>query len=255
MAPLNTTPRNSTVASTVWVRSADTSQVGPEFVSLLNAAERERYERVSPIAARRFLTGTVLTRLAVSGLTGVAPHLVPLVRTCTRCGDGVDNHGQPTLINGPWLSLTYSGSRATLALSSRYRVGVDTEQVGRGLDLETLAASALSSAESRWWRGRPRACRERAFLSLWTMKEALAKARGVGLPLPARYLDVLDSSQAPGGTPPGGSQPTAISILTDHHHVTTVAVLGLAQTLDVDPTATLPPAIASFDTIGSASGD
>ncbi|SBT42216.1 4'-phosphopantetheinyl transferase family protein [Micromonospora auratinigra] len=59
-------------------------------------------------------------------------------------------------------------------------VGVDVERC-RPLPAVALAQRWYDPAEAGWLRSRPEAGRDRDFLRLWTAKEAVGKALGVGL--------------------------------------------------------------------------
>ena len=81
-------------------------------------------------------------------------------------------------------NLSHSGDYAALAVSS-LPVGVDMEPIGR--DHTDAARKVFTDGERRWMEESPVS----RFASLWTMKEALAKALGIGLSLPFREIEVL----------------------------------------------------------------
>lgn len=160
----------------------------------LDEREQARLRRFRDAAAAdRFVLGTALAKAAVSWLTGLAPHVVPLDRTCDRCG-GL--HGPPRLSpRGPTLSITHAGDLVGVALRAAHPVG---------LDVEPLGAVAGQAAEERWRAissvlhpaehrelmaldGRRRAV---AALSAWTRKEAVLKAAHLGLTTQPKRLCV-----------------------------------------------------------------
>ena len=103
-------------------------------------------------------------------------------------------HGHP----GPFaLSITHCSGVALAALACRenLRLGVDLERVQlRG---ESFEAVALSGVEIERLRGVCGETRWRAVTRIWVLKEALAKALGIGLRLPLPLLSVrcsLDGS-------------------------------------------------------------
>ena len=108
-------------------------------------------------------------------------------------------------------SLSHSGGLAVVAVAGERRVGVDVEEL-RDLRLEhELAEQTLSAAEWAEWRRYPAEVRTRAFLRLWTRKEACLKVDGRGLRRDLRQVPV--GSDMDGGlrwsrvTPYGHGQP------------------------------------------------
>jgi 4'-phosphopantetheinyl transferase len=212
---------------TLLVRYADPRRTTDDLAALLTPAERERHRRSSPRAARHFLTATVLARRTLAERIGLAPEAVPITRTCARCASDRADHGRPIVVGGPWVSWTHTDGLVVVAVHDRCPVGVDAEHLGRDIDLWTLAVRSLSPAEAQWWQTRPDDCRERAFLALWTFKEAVAKANGTGLTAPAGHIDVL------GGTAAAVAGYTAMSLLSDSGHVVTAVVSGQVAGVDV----------------------
>jgi 4'-phosphopantetheinyl transferase len=68
-------------------------------------------------------------------------------------------------------------------------VGVDVENAARSAPLE-IADRFFSTEEAASVRRLPASLRARHFLRLWTLKEAYAKARGLGLALPLHEFSV-----------------------------------------------------------------
>lgn len=85
---------------------------------------------------------------------------------------------------GRQFNLSHSGEYAVLAVSD-YPVGVDIESCS--LRHITVAKSVYTSDEFQWMNGKP----EERFTLLWTMKEAVSKALGLGLKLPFGKFSVL----------------------------------------------------------------
>ena len=86
------------------------------------------------------------------------------------------------------VNLAHSGSIALVAVACDGDVGVDVEQRREDIAGWALPAHALTRAE----RSRVEAAPDpaRAFLELWTQKEALTKAAGVGLALDPREIEL-----------------------------------------------------------------
>ncbi|WP_328692172.1 4'-phosphopantetheinyl transferase superfamily protein [Streptomyces caniferus] len=127
---------------------------------------------------------------AAADLTGAPVHRIRLDH-----GPG----GRPRLTgpaSGLRVSVSHTRGAGAVALSRHRPVGVDIETV-RPFAAGPLARRWLDEASADWVARSPRSARVRAFLWLWTQKEAIGKARGHGLgaggltqplPLPADTL-------------------------------------------------------------------
>ncbi|RUL63309.1 4'-phosphopantetheinyl transferase superfamily protein [Dyella dinghuensis] len=151
-----------------------------------------------------------------------------------------DEHGRPELAT-PWNSLlqfnwSHSGGKALIAIARGIMPGIDIERFHarpRALDIaerffhprETAALTALDDSQ-----------RERAFVQLWTGKEAVVKALGRGIafglqrfcisvpPAPAQVL-WLDGEDA--------AQWQLHALDTDAQHVASLAWRGPSRTIAV----------------------
>lgn len=104
---------------------------------------------------------------------GLRPSSVMLRRSRT---------GKPELEGSPFdFSLAHSGDVALVAVARGREVGVDVELLRAGTESWSLSSHALTHSERARLQGLPMAQRSGAFLSMWTRKEALLKAVGVGL--------------------------------------------------------------------------
>jgi 4'-phosphopantetheinyl transferase len=134
---------------------------------------------------RRFTVGRAALRSVLARYLAVDVGAVCLGRTAA---------GQPTL-SGPLAgALAFSVSRsagvALCAVAIGRHVGVDVERIMRGVVEDVAHDGILSPAELRGLRALEPAARERAFFTVWTRKEAYAKARGLGLSLPFEQFTV-----------------------------------------------------------------
>jgi len=126
---------------------------------------------------------------AVAELLGVDPGGVTVLRHCDHCGGG--DHGRP-VVSGPahplvWASLSRAGSLVAVVATTVAPVGIDIES------LERVAAAgfddvAFSATEREALRSSADPTRRRA--ELWSAKEAVLKARGTGLRIDPREVDV-----------------------------------------------------------------
>ncbi len=97
-----------------------------------------------------------------------------------------DTHGRPRLAaaHGDNLAFnwSHSGGRAVVAVARHLpRLGVDLEYVKPGRDGLAIARRYFAPQEQSLLATLPATARSRAFVRLWTAKEALLKAHGAGL--------------------------------------------------------------------------
>ncbi|MFJ8104485.1 4'-phosphopantetheinyl transferase family protein [Streptomyces sp. NPDC096132] len=180
-----------------WARLGDAHD---GLRSLLDPVERARLDATPDPATRgRFLVGCALSRLLLGELLGMPPADVPLRRVCPRCGGP---HGKPRL-DAPAgsaaydFSVTHSGALIGVAVCAGAEVGLDVEDADAALDVDSAARIALSARESAILRSLPPADRKPAFLRIWTRKEAVLKALGVGLHMPLHALEMSPPEAPP----------------------------------------------------------
>ena len=144
----------------------------------LSAAERHRHGTFLFEHDRALYLAThVLARWLIGAAAGFPAHDIVL---------GTDPYGCPVVLAPDrarplQLSLSHTPGLIAVALARRLGCGVDVERVRDDVDLELLATAICSPAELAWFRRLPPSGRQEAFFGLWTVKEALLKAAGVGL--------------------------------------------------------------------------
>jgi len=148
----------------------------------LDAGEKARADRLATaMLRRRFVAGHASVRAVLAWYLGLTPATVPLVS---------DTGGKPRVSGAPLaFNVSHSGELAVCAVASGGRLGVDIERVRYVADAERLADGFFSRGEGDEIRRNPPDARHRAFLDIWTRKEALLKATGEGL---SRQLDSFD---------------------------------------------------------------
>ncbi|MFI5372128.1 MAG: 4'-phosphopantetheinyl transferase family protein [Candidatus Eisenbacteria bacterium] len=153
----------------------------------LDATERERACRFRrPQDAHRFAAGRLLLRTALSDYLG---------ETGEELRFESDTRGKLRLTR-PWpehpihFSLSHAGEVLVVAIASR-RVGVDVERVRPLPGLDAVARVCFTASELLLLGATETAERHELFFTMWTRKEAWAKALGVGLgaPLPSTTPD------------------------------------------------------------------
>lgn len=86
----------------------------------------------------------------------------------------------PTLA-GIDFNLSHARDHVLIAIARKQPLGVDVERIDRQIKIEALARRYFSGAEADALEALPVAIRLPTFLRLWTCKEAVLKALGVGL--------------------------------------------------------------------------
>jgi phosphopantetheinyl transferase len=103
-------------------------------------------------------------------------------------------HGQA---RGLRFSLSHTDGLVAVAVSRDWPVGVDVESLQRPLELPSISPALLADAERPWFDELPEVEQRTAFLNLWTMKEALLKAHGVGIADGLNHIALVNSLSDP----------------------------------------------------------
>ncbi|MEU0915395.1 4'-phosphopantetheinyl transferase family protein [Streptomyces althioticus] len=139
-----------------------------------------------PRDRRQYLVAHVLVRRVLSLVTGVPEAEAAIWRSSrgrpflrSAFGDGP---GRPV----PDFNLSHAHGHNVVAVGHGRRVGVDVERTDRAAErgLDWIVQSYSCEERARLAELPPGRQRDRATLRLWTLKEAYAKARGLGLGLP-----------------------------------------------------------------------
>jgi 4'-phosphopantetheinyl transferase len=149
--------------------------VPDSFIAALTPAEharaerfREGRDRVQFMAARWLLRSILKTYFGLEGADIQAPE-----REKPRL---VGDH----LPAGLDFNLSHTSGLVACAIGLGVRVGVDVERVDRRVNAGAVAAAHFAPGEQAICRD------DQGFLRLWTLKEAVAKAVGLGLALDLR---------------------------------------------------------------------
>jgi 4'-phosphopantetheinyl transferase len=153
----------------------DGGPAGPVDTEILSAAELDRMHRYRSVhlrvqfAARHTATRRILARYA--GLPAASLRLPP------------DANGKPFAPDhaGLTFNLSATAGMALLAVGHAEPIGVDVEALRPMPDALDLARRYFSAGEADALAGLDPAARDRAFLQMWTRKEAYLKGLGVGL--------------------------------------------------------------------------
>jgi 4'-phosphopantetheinyl transferase len=140
---------------------------------------------------RLYLASHVALRLLLARYTGCAPDALPIA---------VEANGRPFLtgvLSRLHFNLSHSGEMALAAFALSDPVGVDVERVRKLPDAIEIAERYFAAGEREAIRRAPAERRSAVFAVIWTRKEAILKALGLGLHAP------LDSFET--GAPDGAA--------------------------------------------------
>ncbi|MCB0791362.1 MAG: 4'-phosphopantetheinyl transferase superfamily protein [Flavobacteriales bacterium] len=144
-----------------------------ELTEVLDPAERTRADRFLTDGSRdRYILGHGLLREVLGRTLGCAPHEVTMER---------GRHGKPHLPgNEAYFNFSDTKDAVLIGLSPDQEIGVDIETLHRRVDHDAVAGHYFTEPEVAWIRASGPAAKAR-FLDLWTRKEAILKASGVGI--------------------------------------------------------------------------
>lgn len=147
---------------------------------LLDNEEKARADRFLHARDReRFIAGHGLSRMLLGGYLGIAPGAIQFRR---------GEFGKPFLEGHP-LHFNLSDTKdAVLLAVAPWPIGADIETMHRNTDHQQVADHYFSAMEVASIRDAPDGLRR--FLELWTRKEAVLKASGVGLMDDLKKLEV-----------------------------------------------------------------
>jgi len=157
-----------------------------QAAALVDQDERDRADRFrQPHHRRRFILRRAARRLVLSRVCGHAPEQL-------RFDEGA--FGKPVLgasFQGDDLcfSAAHSNDAAIMAISKTGQLGIDIEAHDRDLKPLELARTALSPSEHSALSKLKAQAQKPAFLTAWTIKEAVLKADGRGLSLDPRRIE------------------------------------------------------------------
>lgn len=148
--------------------TADRVALAPDELRLLWCPQP-----TAPAQARRARVDRVL-RAALAPVLGLPPSALVF---------GREAKGRPFLAGdgGPDFNLSDTDGGTLVAITGRGRIGVDLERCDRAPAVIALARRYFDAAEAQALAAMPAEAARRAFLRLWTAKEASCKATGTGI--------------------------------------------------------------------------
>ena len=172
----------------VWNLS-NTSSPEEAWLNLLSPEEKERGSRFHfELDRNAFLITRIALRCLLAHFLKITPDRVQITYA---------KYGKPKLV-GESLPIHFNVSHcngfSALAFSPSHEVGIDIEQHKSDLNPNELAGSFFTATEVAHLRKYAHPSEQlEQFFTIWTRKEAVAKALGLGLQLDLSSFDVLSS--------------------------------------------------------------
>jgi 4'-phosphopantetheinyl transferase len=155
-----------------------------EYRELLDEEERGRLARYrNPADAHAFLASHALVRTALSEFAGQSPK-----SWCFRRSQYGRPEIDPPGAHGLQFNLAHTRELVGCIVSRGAEVGIDLELPRHLGDLLAIAHRFFAQEEAALLRTLPPEKQAPRFFSVWTLKEAYAKARGMGLSLPLQRI-------------------------------------------------------------------
>ena len=172
----------------VWHVRLEDWRAGGDLRTYLTEDEIARAQRLRiPQKRADFTAARTALRVLLAGYLGITPRQVELAYLPDGKPVLADHEMAATL----QFNLSHSGDWMLLALSQGIALGVDIERV-RPLEGQGWALAQLFSAEEReLLAALPAAQRDAAFITAWTLKEAVGKADGRGIRAQVDSADLL----------------------------------------------------------------
>lgn len=161
----------------LWWTCPDACRVSAAWLQLLHAGELQRHARYRSLAKRHeFLVARVMVRTLLGQWLGVAPAAL-----CFQ----TNQWDRPELAPPHSLrfSLTHTDGLIALLVSDQFEVGLDAEPLARGASVLALNSGVFAAQELTDIAALPLAQQGERAVTLWTLKESYAKARGMGFAL------------------------------------------------------------------------
>lgn len=150
-------------------------------LAMLDPQEHAQWLRYVCSSARdQYLVARALSRSLLASVHGCAAEALRFGKSAY----GRPYVAWPQVDGAAHFNLAHTDGLVVMALASSAEIGVDVEHVDRAWDWASLSSSCFHPDERRQVLASeaPHSCE--VFFQTWTLKEAYAKARGLGLQLP-----------------------------------------------------------------------
>lgn len=160
------------------------------YDNLLAQEEKERCDRFRHVTSReRYLIARWLLRTSLSRYVDIDPRDWQFSK---------NQFGRPEIalpnLSALRFNLSYSGEAALLGVAWARDIGVDLEYVNTSIDVMQLARHHFAPLEVEQLESVPDKRRRDLFFTIWTLKEAYVKARGMGLSFPLKEFAVFPNN-------------------------------------------------------------
>lgn len=171
------------VVETFFAKTKDLSSEYSTLKNFINDEDKLKAERLHLVEDRdTYLFCHTLLRLVLSERLKIDPKEIRIV---------YDKYNKPWLEgNSLFFNISHTRWAFTFAISQSSRVGVDLEKTERNIDFETIIKRFFCRSECEFILESPGDSANRFFL-LWTRKEALLKALGIGIETKHLWLEVF----------------------------------------------------------------
>jgi phosphopantetheinyl transferase len=179
----------------LWFAALDQVQVAEltRFKSWFTAAENQQFSRfLSERRRQEFIIGRGLTRTALGALFNIEPHRIEFE---------ADSRGKlttrmPPEARGAHFSISHTHDIVVCAVCPQYPVGIDIERVVERLEPAALAERFFSESEYEVLIKLEGPSQQDRFFTMWTLKEALGKAHGLGVltGTDTTHFDIIEPS-------------------------------------------------------------
>lgn len=166
-----------------WLADIDKLDVDDAHVDhLLSPEERARSQRFAfETLRRRFRIRRAALRLVLAHVTG---------RPAASLMFSTLFHGKPLVEDGPEFNASNSGPMLLIVVGTHVPLGADIEVLSDLDDMDKLSSAYFSPSEQNALSMLEGLDRRRGFFQIWTRKEAVLKAVGLGLNMDLRSISV-----------------------------------------------------------------
>ncbi|OLL31597.1 hypothetical protein BTH42_11730 [Burkholderia sp. SRS-W-2-2016] len=191
-------PRAAAAGVEVFCVTFDfTATLDHSAFAVLSDAERAKAARYlrHEDSVRHAATRVALREL-LAERTGVAPAALRFEQDAAgrpRLAASADS-AQEASHAWPDFNVSHSGQHALIALAARRKVGVDIEVARRDKKWQGLTPAVFAPRDEAWVAALPEQQRADAFYAVWTAKEALLKALGIGIGEGMTWFSVLSGN-------------------------------------------------------------
>lgn len=163
------------------------------YQSWFGADERQRYECFLHERRRReFIVGHGLARRALANQLDCAPQEIQF----EVAAQGRLVFRAPGASDRLHFNITHTADYVGCATCLDYAVGIDVERLESRVSTIEIASRFFSTAESEALKCLGETARMQEFFTLWTIKESLAKAYGLGLAAPLESSEIRVSAES-----------------------------------------------------------